>query len=195
MRFLLAIAIVGCGARADHPKPIDGPPYLGIFGPGKAWTLKTSDGMEIVECRIAAQNRLGDATVAHLQCAKPHDDLGVVGWWVASPAGLYHPATQPENPDELAGLSEDDLLINAQAEERHHEVNLGAAHETIEAERFEHGWCVTAATAASSARREWTLCFDDRGITGVADLVDFGSGATAIRFGALPAPEIPDPPP
>ncbi|HEX4451566.1 MAG TPA: hypothetical protein VH143_11880 [Kofleriaceae bacterium] len=194
MRFLLAVAVLGCGARADHPEPIGGPPYLGIFGSGKAWTLATSDGMERAACRIAAQNRLGDATVAHLQCAKPHDDLGVVGWWVASPAGLYHPATQPENPDELAGLSEDDLLINARASERHHEVNLGAAHETIDAERFERGWCVSSATAASGARREWTLCFDDRGIIGVADLVDFGSGAAAIRFGALPAPEIPDPP-
>jgi hypothetical protein len=157
-----------------------------MFGAGRSWTLRA--GSDAAECQIAAVTRLGDASVAHVRCAKPHDDLGIVGWWVASPTGLFHPYTQPENEDELAALSEDDLLLNARPEERHHEVSLGETHETFDAVPFGRGWCVSSETRAPGARRAWTLCLDDSGIVGVVDLVDMGSGVSAAQFGSLPAP-------
>jgi hypothetical protein len=156
-----------------------------MFAKGRTWTLGV--GTTAAECRVAAVNRLGDSTLAHVRCAKPHDDLGIVGWWVAAPAGLYHPYTQPESPDELAALSEDDLLLNAVPAERHHEVSLGETHEALDAVPFGKGWCISTETATGAARRAWTLCLDDTGIVGTSDLVDMGSGATSARFGSLPA--------
>jgi hypothetical protein len=188
VRISLVLVLAACGAHAEAPRT-SGPPYLAMFGAGRAWTLHA--GGDAAECRTAAVNRLGDATLAHVLCAKPHDDLGIVGWWVAAPAGLYHPATQPETTDELAALSEDDLLIGAHPAERHHEVSLGEAHEMLDAVPFGRGWCVSSETTAAGARRAWTLCLDDSGIVGVADLVDMGSGATVVQVGALPAPESP----
>jgi hypothetical protein len=186
----LLVVLAGCGSHAEHPHA-DGPPYLAMFGPGHSWTLRA--GSDAAECHVSTANRLGDATLSRIQCAKPHDDLGIVGWWVASPAGLYHPYTQPENPDELAALGEDDLLLNVRPTERHHEVTLDETHETLDAVQFGRGWCISTETANAGARRAWTLCLDDSGIVGVADLVDMGSGATSARFGALPATEEPAP--
>ena len=182
----LLLVLVGCASHAERPH-VDGPPYLAIFGAGRAWTLRA--GGDAAECRVASVTRLGDANLSRVQCAKPHDDLGIVGWWVSSPAGLYHPYSQPENPDELAALGDDDLLLNVRPEERHHEVTLGETHETLDAVPFGRGWCVSTETTNAGARRAWTLCLDDTGIVGVADVVDMGSGATSARFGALPAPD------
>ena len=184
MKLVALAALAGCGAHPAGPRR-DGPPYLAIFDASRSWTLRA--GADAIDCRVADVARLGDASVAHVVCAKPHDDLGIVGWWVAAPAGLYHPPTRPESPDELAALGENDLLLNARPVERHHEVDLDEAHETIDAVPLGRGWCVSTETANGVARRAWTLCFDDAGVVGVADLVEMGSGSAADeRFGALP---------
>lgn len=186
MKVAVLVALAGCGAHTDAPHT-SVPPYLALFGAGRAWTLRA--GRDAAECRVAAVSRLGDASLAHVVCAKPHDDLAIVGWWVAAPAGLYHPYTQPETEDELAALSEDDLLLNARPAERHHAVSLGPTRETLDAVPFGRGWCVSTETSAAGARRAWTLCLDDTGLVGVADVVDMGSGATTIELGALPPQE------
>jgi hypothetical protein len=162
-----------------------------MFSKGRTWTLHL--GAAAAECRVVAVSRLGDSSLAHVRCARPHDDLGIVGWWVAAPAGLYHPYTQPESPDELAALSEDDLLLNAQPAERHHEVSLGETHEALDAVPFGKGWCISTETTTGAARRAWMLCLDDTGIVGISDLVDMGSGATSARFGSLPVETGSDP--
>jgi hypothetical protein len=182
------LVLTACGPHASRPSH-GGPPYLAMFRAGASWTLRagTPGAVDAVTCSIATVTRLGDSTVSRLTCAKPHDDLGIVGWWVAAPAGLYHPATAPENPDDLAALTEDDLLINAHADERHHAVALGDTHEMIDAIPFGHGWCTSTETTNGADRRAWTLCVDDTGIVGVADIVAAPGAATAsARFGALP---------
>lgn len=190
VRISLLLVIAACGSHAEAPRA-SAPPYLAMFGAGRSWTLHS--GSDAAECRVATVSRLGDASLAHVVCAKPHDDLAIVGWWVAAPAGLYHPYTQPETEDELTALSEDDLLLNARPAERHHEVSLGPTHETLDAVPFGHGWCISTETSAAGARRAWTLCLDDSGMVGVADIVDMGSGATTVQLGSLPPPEPPAP--
>jgi hypothetical protein len=187
------LMLTACGAHASRPSHA-GPPYLAMFHVGASWTLRaTPTANAVITCRIATVTRLGDSTVSRLMCGKPYDDLGIVGWWVAAPAGLYHPYTQPESPDELAALSEDDLLLNAQPAERHHEVSLGETHEALDAVPFGKGWCISTETTTGAARRAWMLCLDDTGIVGISDLVDMGSGATSARFGSLPVETGSDP--
>jgi hypothetical protein len=192
MKLAVLAALAGCGTHAEAPHT-SGPPYVAMFGAGRTWTLHA--GADVAECRVDTVSRLGDSSLSRVRCAKPHDDLGIAGWWVSSPAGLYHPYTQPESPDELAALSEDDLLLNVHPAERHHQVMLGETHVALDAVPFAQGWCVSTETATGPARRAWMLCLDDRGIVGISDVVDMGSGATSARFGNLPPPEMPGDPP
>jgi hypothetical protein len=183
---VVVMVLTSCGPHAIPPGH-DAPPYLAMFHAGASWRLRAGTA-DAITCSIATVTRLGDSTVSRLTCAKPHDDLGIVGWWVAAPAGLYHPATAPESPDDLAALTEDDLLITAKAGERHHAVALGDTHELIDAIPFGHGWCASTETTNGADRRAWTLCVDDTGIVGVADVVAAPGAATAsARFGALPS--------
>lgn len=172
------------GGAPRHAAP-SSPPYVALFAPAHVWTLRTVS--DAVTCRIADTARLGDASVAHVTCDKPHDDLGIIGWWVATPAGLYHPYTQPQTPDEIAALGEDDLLLNARPTERHHSISVGPTQETIDVVPLGGAWCATSATQYASERREWTLCVGDAGITGIADVVSGPhSDASSVRAGALP---------
>jgi hypothetical protein len=210
---LALLVVVGCSAPA---KPVaaaatpSGPPYLALFDDGHAWSLPiavASGHMQpefkhdaastgTLTCTTSDVHRVGDATVAKLGCAKPFDDLLIIGTWVASPAGLFHPALPIDGPDDLVMLGENDLLINVAPRERQHshalegspDAPVAAPQEEIESWKHDKGWCVKDSTTADPDRRSFTICFDGTGIAGGADLVITGPEKSWHRsiFGAAP---------
>src|SRR5262249_48435010 len=127
-----------------------------------------------------------------VRCAEPHAGLLVVGNWVETPAGLYHPALPIDDPDELALLGEDDLLLSAVAKERQHSHAEAGAQDTIEAFTFRGSWCGRDPIASETDRRAFTLCFDGRTVTGGGELVITGTTWHREQFGAAP-PDPDDP--
>ena len=156
---------------------------------GDAYALdQTANGT--LTCRTDRVRRVGDATVARLACDKPYDDLLIAGTWVMEPAGLYHPSIPIDEPDDLATLGQDDLLVNASPEEHSH--THGPV--LIEAVQLDHGWCVRESVTAGVDRRDYALCFDATGMIGGSDLVIVGPDETwhRARFGKV-APDVNDP--
>jgi hypothetical protein len=153
-----------------------------LFEQGRTWTFQGSNGT--VTCTVTNTRQLGDSTVARLDCA----GLLVSGTWVSTPAGLYHPHLPVDEPDELALLGQDDLLIAKNPAEREHNRALeGGAQDSIEAFPFEGSWCVRQTTQSSTDRRSYTLCFDGTSITGGAE--DTASGSEPVHrvtFGRAP---------
>jgi hypothetical protein len=180
MRGLLIAAVaMGChGGRAPaRPLPTR-TPYLMLFERGRSWTLP-APGVPPVKCAVTDVKPVGDANVAHLDCGA----LLVSGTWVATPAGLYHPYVPVDDPDELALLGEDDLLIGAVPREREHEHVLeGGARSTIQAFGFDASWCVRETTSAGADSRMYLLCFDGRDVTGGGD----ETSTERTYFGAVP---------
>lgn len=149
-----------------------------LFERGRTWTLP-APGREPVRCTVAEVKQVGDASVSHLDCGS----LLVSGTWVAAPAGLYHPYVPVDEPDELALLGEDDLLIGAHADDRYHEHVLeDGARSTIQTVQYDYGWCVRETTAAAGDSRMYILCFDGTNVTGGGE--ETSSGQTF--FGAVP---------
>lgn len=208
MHRLALLVVVACGAPA---KPVvaaatpSGPPYLALFDDGHAWSMPitvASGRMQpelehsgatkgMLTCTTSNVHRVGDATVAKLGCAKPFDDLLIIGTWVASPAGLFHPALPIDSPDDLVMLGENDLLFNVAPRERQHSHALEgpvAPQEEIESWKHDKSWCVKDAITADPDRRSFTICFDGNGISGGADLVVTGPEKSWHRsiFGAAP---------
>jgi len=211
-RLAILVAVAACGSR----KPVVAvatpavPPYLALFDDGHTWTMTiavASGHMAPVfthdrattgtlTCTVSNVHRVGDATVAKLGCAKPFDDLLISGTWVATPAGLFHPALPIDGPDDLVMLGDNDLLLNAVPRERQHSHALESApdmpapQEEIESWRRERGkaWCVKDTTTADPDRRSFTICFDASGIAGGADLVITGPEKSWHRsiFGSAP---------
>lgn len=188
-RGLLVLALAACGpARAPTPPAPTRTPYLMLFERGKTFTLPSSRGD--VSCTVADVKQVGDANVSRLQCAKPHDALLISGTWVATPAGLYHAYLPVDEPDELALLREDELLIGAIPNERDHEYVLEGTQESVEAFEHEGSWCVRQRTRAGTQLRLYTLCFDGRAITGGNERVIAEDGTQEdVEFGK--APELP----
>jgi hypothetical protein len=205
---MVAIGLAACGGpRAPASPAPSATPYLVLFERGRAWSLP----IEVVDasrranawvgarperssvtCQVAEVKPIGDANVSRVACAVPHADLSIVGTWVATPAGLYHPLLPIDDADELTLLGDDDLLITALPNERQHEHALGGATDSIEAFAFEGSWCVRQSTATASDRRSYTMCFGASGVTGGGELVISGDTLHRARFGA--APEDPDDP-
>jgi hypothetical protein len=210
-RLAILVAIAACGS----PKPVaavatpTGPPYLALFDDGRSWSLPisvasghtapvlTHDAATAgtLTCRVSDVRRVGDATVARLGCAKPYDDLLISGTWVATPAGLFHPALPIDGPDDLVSLGDNDLLISAVPHERDHSHTLeapegpvAAPQERIEAWRVDEMWCAKDLTTADPDRRSFTICFDASGLAGGADLVITGADTSWHRslFGHAP---------
>jgi hypothetical protein len=185
MRGLVLLgAVAACHASGGSTaRPPTRTPYLALFEQGKTWTL------DKVTCRVASVKPVGDATVARLACDPPNAGLLVVGTWVATPAGLYHPLLPVDEPDELALLGEDDLLLAANAAEHSHDRVIDGAQLANEAFVYRGSWCVRETTAAGQDSRSYTLCFDANGITGGSETV-ISSGVTQrATFGAVPADE------
>lgn len=182
MRRLVVLALLaGCGGKAATRPPAR-TPYLILFEQGRTWTLPAATGA--VTCKVAQTKQVGDAMVSRLDCGS----LLVSGTWVSTPAGLYHPYLPVDDPDELALLDEDDLLLARIPEEREHSRALdGGAQDSIEAFAYEGSWCVRQTTQSPSDRRTYTLCFDGTHITGGGeDTASGGGAAQRITFGTAP---------
>jgi hypothetical protein len=188
-------ALLACrhGRPPDAPLP-DRTPYLFLFEAGRTWTLPaeqiaTAGGATqrtSVTCKVAESKQVGDATVSRIACDPPHAGLLVAGTWVSTPAGLFHPYLPVDDPDELALLGDDDLLIGAIPKEREHSHALDQTQESIEAFGHAGSWCVRQTTSAAADRRAFALCFDGRAVTGGSDLV-VGDGVwQQVRFGNAP---------
>jgi hypothetical protein len=187
---MLAVLAACGGARAPANPAPKTTPFLMLFAQGRTWTLPIeAPGRGTVECTVAEVKQVGDANVSRLACARPHEGLLVVGTWVATPAGLYHPLLPIDDADELALLGDDDLLLTTIPSERTHDHALGDAADSIEAFTFRGSWCVRNTVSRGDDRRGYMLCFDGATVTGGSDLV-VGDGAKQhLRFGAAP----PDP--
>jgi len=217
VRFLV-LALVACGhaPAAKHPPRVTERPYLKLIEPDNAWTLpiKTATGRfdngyktehhaeGTVHCRVAKLERIGEASVARLACDKPYDDLSITGTWVAQPGGLYHPLGPITQPDDLATLVDDDLLITEHARERDHSHTTDAANRHVEASPFGNGWCVQDKTTALGLgptelgdRRSFTLCFDASGIVAASEYDTVASDKTwrSAQIGAHPPIDSEDP--
>ena len=122
----------------------------------------------------------------------------MIGTWVSTPAGLFHPALPIDGPDDLVMLGEHDLLINSVPRERQHSHTLDAPGAPVvalveEIESWKRDkkvptWCAIDDTKADTDRRSFTICFDANGLTGGADLVITGPEKSWHRsiFGAAP---------
>lgn len=193
MRRLVVLALLaGCGGKTAVRPPAR-TPYLILFEQGRTWTLPgpATGSAGAVTCKVAQTKQVGDATVSRLECA----GLLVSGTWVSTPAGLYHPYLPVDDPDELALLGEDDLLISRIPAEREHSHALeGGAQDSIEAFAFDGSWCVRQTTQSPTDRRSYTLCFDGTNITGGAeDTASPGAPAARRTFGnAPPETSVPD---
>jgi hypothetical protein len=143
-------------------------------------------------CTVESVKPIADASVSRISCAAPHQALLIVGTWVATPAGLYHPYLPVDDPDELTLLGEDDLLIAAKPAERDHSHTTGETAESIEA--FEQGgsWCVRHTTSAGEDRRRFAICFDGKAVTGASDLVGTGADWQRVELGAAPQEDSED---
>ena len=195
---IVRAAAVLCLSACHAPAPrseTKRPPYLALFERGRRWSLPIESAAErgTLHCEVAEVKQVGDGTVARVTCAKPHAALLIVGTWVATPTGLYHPLLPIDDPDELALLGEDDLLLASHPKERQHSHVIAGAQDSIEAFTFHASWCVRDTTAAQSDRRSYTLCFDATGMTGGDELVIVGGQAEhRTRFGAAPPVEADD---
>jgi hypothetical protein len=142
--------------------------------------------LDKVTCRVANVKPVGDATVSRLTCDEPNAGLLVVGTWVATPAGLYHPLLPVDDPDELALLGEDDLLLAANAAERSHDHVVEGTQIASEAFIYRSSWCVRETTTAGGDGRSYTLCFDGNGITGGGESITSAGATQSATFGAVP---------
>jgi len=201
VRLVALLAFVACGGPARTVKPAKAP-YLALFERGKAWTLPIEivDGHKdkqsgayiadqtargTARCVVADVHALGDAKVAKLSCSKPYDDLLASGVLIATRAGLFHPPIEPSS-DDVASYQTGEPLIAA--------IPAAESSTASEAFAFEHAWCVRETTSAELDRRDYTLCFDARGISGGGEVVIIGPDETwhSARFGN--APHDPDDP-
>lgn len=212
--------LCACGSPppAKHVATEQDRPYLKLIEPDNEWTLPIvvttghhdQSGTHVdkrdtatVHCRIAKLERIGDAVVTRLACDKPYDDLSISGTWVAEPAGLYHPLGPITQPDDLATLNDDDLLINDKPRERDHSHTSDASNRKVEAFAWKSGWCVHDKTTAADAetgkfadRRSFTLCFDrDHGILAASELDSDAAGGQwrAVHVGGDPPLDFDDP--
>lgn len=181
MRRLVVLGLLAaCGGKTANRPPAR-TPYLILFEQGRTWTLPAASGA--VTCKVASSKQVGDATVSRLDCGS----LLVSGTWVSTPAGLYHPYLPVDDPDELAMLGEDDLLIARIPAEREHSHALGGGvQDSIETFAFEASWCVRQTTQSSTDRRAYTLCFDGTNITGGGEDTVGGDEPHRIVFGKAP---------
>ena len=178
---LLLLALAGCRVhKAPTAAPSTRTPYLALFEQGKTWTLDKAT------CRVAQVKPVGDATVAQIACDAPNAGLLIVGTWVATPAGLYHPLLPVDDPDELALLGEDDLLLAANATEHSHDHVVGGTQIANESFIHRSSWCVRETTSAGGDSRSYTLCFDANGITGGSETITSAGASQSVTFGAVP---------
>jgi hypothetical protein len=165
-------------------------PYFALFERGSAWSLPATSepggAKGTVSCKVDDVKPVGDANVSRVVCEPPFKGLLVVGTWVATPAGLYHPPLPVDDADELALLGEDDLLITVKPKEREHSHALGHADESNEAFAFEGSWCVRNKMTSGEERRSYTLCFGDGRVTGGGEVVGSGGNTQRVSFGRNP---------
>jgi len=191
VRCLAALALVACsGAVKPASSGPSQPPYLALLQQGQRWSLPietingehrgdawvaTSTERGTLSCEVAEVKAVADATSSRVQCAPPYAGLLVVGYWVATPTGLYHPALSVDDADELALLGENDLLLTAKPTEREHSQAATGMQHAIEAFRYQRSWCMRDAVMTEEDRRHFTLCVDAPGITGGGELVVNGN--------------------
>lgn len=203
MKRLVLVLVAACHpTRAPTTPPaMTSTPYLALFErghafgghgeithaerKGEAWAASPARPIEI-RCHVEDARSVGDATVSNVRCEAPQAALLVGGTWVATPAGLYHPLLPVDDPDELALLGEDDLLVQTTPKEREHSHVIERTQISIEALTHKGSWCVREATTAQEDHRSWTLCFAASGVTGGSELVFDATTLDRVRFGNVP---------
>lgn len=188
------LSTAACGGARTSSKPAPAQtPYLALFELGRTWSLPATSepggAKGTVTCKVAEVKPVGDANVSRLACDPPFNGLLVVGTWVATPAGLYHPYLPVDDPDELALLGEDDLLITRIPKESEHAHAMGHAALATEAFILDGSWCVRSTTTSGAEKRAYTLCFDAAGVTGGGELVASDGQTQRVSFGRSPEPE------
>jgi len=203
------LALTACRTSSPQPPSAGSPPYLALFARARSWTLpieivhgrRQGDAWPVIRrehdnlsCTVSDVKQIGDGDVSQLRCKPPHADILIVGTWVSTPAGLYHPVIPIDDADELSMLGEDDLLLSAKPKDREHSHAIGEAQDSVEAFSFKRSWCVRSTIATETDRRAYTLCFDATGITGGGELIVVGADQSWHRaqFGAAP-PDPDDP--
>jgi hypothetical protein len=197
------LVLVACGGKAKPvPRGPEGPPYLALFERGRSWSLPAevvhgerrgdayvakSTERGDVRCDVADVKQVGHSKVSRIECAPPYAGLLIVGTWVATPAGLYHPPLPVDDADELA-VGSDDLLLTAKPQERGHIAASGAMQHSMQAFANGDSWCAGETFAAQEERRSYLLCLGAAGITGGSELVMSGDTHQwhRMKFGAAP---------
>jgi hypothetical protein len=218
VRACLLLLVIACApvAKPVAPAHESARPYLKLIEPDNEWTLPIvvttghfSSGYKPeqhtagkVHCTIAKLEHIGEAAVSLLKCDKPYDDLSINGTWVAQTNGLYHPLGPITQPDDLASLVDDDLLIRDQPRERDHSHTGDLSTRTVEATKQKAGWCVHdkttengVATGELGDRRSFTLCFDQTGIVSDSeyDTVKSDGSWRSVQIGTNPTIDFDDP--
>ncbi len=214
MKAWLVLFVVGC-SRAPAPKHASSTerPWLTLFDRAHQWTLPAvvtigragshePSQTATVHCAIKALEHVGTAVVSHLACDRPFDDLSISGQWVAQPQGLYHPLIPITEPDDLATLQDEDLLINDPPRDRDHSHTMGTSTRSVVTVRDQDRWCVTDKTELSDLephdlgeRRSFTLCMTAAaGIVAASELEANNDGSwRSIQIGASPPLDPSDP--
>ena len=200
---LLAAA---CGGKAASTTPGNhaggggGPVYAALFEQGKTWTFaltfKTQPPPDIgppssgpagtLTCTVASAHAMGDQQVAKVECTADGDHTtgdgyAPAGYWVATPAGLWHfdgGLAEDELHAKLAALDPKQMLIAAAPAARHEEVGAaenGDGLEVFGAKAEGGGWCLDY-TFALGDEAGWQLCFGGDGA--IASGSWFEAGAT-----------------
>lgn len=205
VRVAIVLSLAGCGGTAhhadhDHDKPKLAP-YMALFERGKTWRLpiETTAGhrdqpsgawiadpsqKSTLVCRVADVRALGDGKLARVACDRPHDGLLAAGTWVVTRAGLFHPPGEP-SADDAARYETGEPLIAKPSDD---------ASATSTAFVFEGSWCVRETAADAVDRRDYTLCFDPKGVSGGGEIVIAGPDQTWQRATFGKAPPDPDDP-
>ena len=202
-RLLLLAAVAACHASSAPTTPpvMTSTPYLNLFQRGYAFgghgeathAQRTGDAWAAspakptdVTCHVEDVKSVGDAQVSTVRCGAPQAALLVGGTWVSTPAGLYHPLLPVDDPDELALLGQDDLLINATPKDREHSHAVELTQISTEALTHKGSWCVRETTSAQQDHRSWTLCFAASGVTGGSEVVFNATTLDRVTFGTVP---------
>jgi hypothetical protein len=201
VRLLAVLALGACGGATRGASNSTQPPYLSLFSRGRSWTLpiETVDGLQrgeqyvvtktgraTLSCTVAEVKQIANADVARVTCAKPHDSLLIVGWWVSTQAGLYHPALPIDDADDLSLFGDIDLLLPARPTEYEHTEAVDGVQHAVESFRHGSDWCARDTMVAAQERRHYTLCFGEHGVTGGGDLAVDGGEWHRTTFGAVP---------
>ncbi|MBK9034847.1 MAG: hypothetical protein IPL61_26890 [Myxococcales bacterium] len=183
----LVILAAACGGKSTPTTPgntgggASGPVYAALLEQGARWSFAlthkvtppvddgppTTEAAGAMTCTVAMAHPMGDLQLSKIECVgeqAPGDGFAPAGYWVASPAGLWHldgSLTMDEVHAQVAALDPKKMLIAATPAA--HSDQLGDLDNGDGLEVFAAkpgaggGWCV-AYTMAMGDEAGWELC-------------------------------------